>query len=219
MKNTERFFNEINGFIEDMGEISARYNAELTRLEPFKGSEGYNTLAQQAMDTRNAEVQQMRVTYRGRLNDTLAKMRETLANRPVVPPTQDQVAMLSVLQMRSSIDPDEMERVARQMEGCPMALAVLDDLAAKHKITHAKFNQELDHSWFQTKIATLERKANELLQDVADAATKQKPKDVTECLEKYGTFWPVVHEEYGGITKTETDVVKITAFSAAVDGE
>lgn len=37
MKNTEKYFNGVAGFIEDMAEISATYDKAVKRLEAFKG--------------------------------------------------------------------------------------------------------------------------------------------------------------------------------------
>ncbi len=42
MKNTEKYFYGVAGFIEDMNEINANYDKAVKRLEPFKGSDGYN---------------------------------------------------------------------------------------------------------------------------------------------------------------------------------
>ena len=134
MKKTEKYFHGVAGFIEDMAEISANYDKAVKRLEPFKGSDGYNQGMQEAQAQREDSVRQMRETYLKQFREVAAKMREAIAHRPLVPPTPEQAALLSVLQMRQSLGRDELERAAQQMDGCPAALAVLDDLAQKHKV-------------------------------------------------------------------------------------
>lgn len=48
MKNTEKYFYGVAGFIEDTQEISAVYDRAVKRLEPFKGSSGYKMEMQKA---------------------------------------------------------------------------------------------------------------------------------------------------------------------------
>lgn len=220
MKNTKSYFFNVTGFIDDMAEIWQRYDSEAKRLEKYRGSEGYNAGMKRAEAERDEAVKEMRNTYRKRFADTISKMKDALDHRPIVFPTQEQAAMLSVLQMRETLTRDELDRTADQMAGCPVALSVLDDLAKKHKIIHGRYNQELDPGWFSEKVATLERKANELLQAGVDAAGRRKPEDVVSCMEQYGVFWPIKKDvASGGLNNTQTDVAKIEYFSTAVDGE
>lgn len=219
MTNTKAYFFNVTGFIDDMKEIWQRYDSEVKRMEPYKGSEGYKDRMKQAEAERDEAVKEMRNIYRKRFDDTLSKMKETLDHRPIVFPTQEQAAMLTVLQMREKLTRDELDRTADQMEGCPVALSVLDDLAKKHNIIHGRYNQEADPGWFAQKVATLERTANELRQAGVDAAGRRKPENVVECMEKYGGFWPIRKDTASGLTDTQTDVAKIEYFSNAVDGE
>ena len=71
-------------------------------------------------------MRQMRETYLKQFREVAAKMRDSVSRRPLVAPATEQTALLSVLQMRQSLEKDELERAAQQMGGCPVALAVLD---------------------------------------------------------------------------------------------
>lgn len=222
MKNTEKYFYGVAGLIEDMSEISATYDRAVKRLEPFKGSAGYATEVRKAQTDRDAAVQRMRETYLRQFRDTVAKMRQSIDSRPLTPPTPDQVALLSVLQMRGSIDADELARAAQQMEGCPAALAVLDDLARKHKIP-GKFNREMSASDLHRKVDALESAALSLIQEGAGAASRPMPKDVVSCLDRYGCFnqvrkpdLPAWAEAVSGNMTTNT--ATIAEFRRAVDG-
>lgn len=187
MKNSEKYFYGVAGFIEDMQEVSAVYDRAVKRLEPFKGSTGYTVELQKAQAERDSAVKQMRETYLKQFRDAAQKMREAIDQRPLVPPTPEQAALLSVLQMREILDKDELARAAQQMAGCSAALAVLDDLAKKHKIT-GKFNQEMSGTDLHSKVDTLEQAALSLIQEGARAASRPMPKDVVSCLDRYGNF-------------------------------
>lgn len=222
MKNTEKYFYGVAGFIEDMQEINATYDRARKRLQAFEGSTGYTTEMQKAQTDRDAAVQRLREDYLRRFRDTVAKMREAIDHRPLTPPTPDQAALLSVLQMRESIDADELARAAQQMEGCPAALAVLDDLARKHKIP-ATFTRGLSASDLHRKVGTLEASALSLIQEGPGAASRPMPKDVVSCLDRYGCFnqvrkpglpaWAEAVSENMAV-----DTATIAEFRRAVDG-
>jgi len=223
MKNSEKYFNGVTGFIEDMAEINSKYEKAVKRLEPFKGSEGYNQEMQAVQAQRESDVRQMREIYLKQFRETAEKMREAVNCRPLVPPTPEQAALLNVLQMRQSLSRDELERAAQQMGGCSAALAVLDDLAQKHKVPGVRFNWDATADDLRGKIDTLERAALKLIQEGADAAKRRVPKDVTSCMERYGCFQQVSRKGasvYGGITNCdmEMDTQTITAFCEAVNG-
>lgn len=221
MKNTEKYFYGVAGFIEDMAEIAATHDRAVKRLEAFKGSTGYTMEIQKAQNERDAAVQRMRETYLKQFRDATAQMREAINRRPLVPPTPEQAALLSVLQMRENLDKDELARAAQQMAGCSAALAVLDDLARKHKIP-GTFNREASASDLHSKVDTLEQAALSLIQEGTGAASRPVPKDVASCLDRYGSFnqvrkaglpaWAEMTSE-----NMATDVETIKDFCAAVN--
>lgn len=223
MKNTDRYFNNVAGFIEDMQEIFGTYGRAVQSLEPFKGSVAYEQGMQTAQAERDAAVQKMRGIYLKQFRETAEKMRDAAKNRPLTPPTPEQAALLNVLQMRKSVSRDELDRAAKQLEGCPTALAVLADLAEKHKILGFRYEGEWTLADALDKIDTLEGSARKLLQKGVDAASRRIPKDVTACLCKYGYFNMVPREgagTSGGVRSDDLvpDEKTIAAFSKAVDG-
>ena len=222
MKNSEKYFHAVGGYIEDMQAISGTYDRTVQRLEQFRGSNGYAVELQKAQADRDAAVQKMRETYLKQFRDTAAKMRKAIDHRPLTPPTPEQAALLSVLQMREHLDKAELSRAAQQMEGCPAALAVLDDLAQKHKIP-VKFNREMSAADLHGKVDTLENAALSLIQEGAGAASRPVPKDVVSCLDRYGSFNQVRKSglpAWAEMTSENlmTDVETIKDFCKAVDG-
>lgn len=223
MKNTEQYFHVVGGFIEDMQEISGTYDRAVQSLEAYEGSTFYKQSMQTARAERDAAAQRMRENYLREFRGTLGAMREAVKNRPLVPPTPEQAALLNVLQMRKSVSRDELDRAARQLEGCPMALAVLADLAQAHKILGFRYEQEWSTEDALDKIDTLEGSTRKLLQEGVDAASRRIPKDVTACLCKYGYFNMVPREgadTSGGVRSEDLvpDKKTIAAFCKAVDG-
>lgn len=176
---------------------------------------------QKAQAEQDAAVQKMRETYLKQFRDTAAQMREAIDHRPLTPPTPEQAALLNVLQMRESLDKDELSRAAQQMAGCPAALAILDDLAKKHKIAGG-FNQEMSASDLHRKVDILEQAALSLIQEWAGAASRPIPKDVVSCLDRYGNFnqvrktglpaWAEMTSE-----NMTTDVETINAFCSVAN--
>lgn len=223
MKNTEKYFHSAAGFVEDMKEAAATYDRTVQSLEVYRGSVAYEQGMQKAQAERDAAVQRMRETYLKQFRDTVGKMRDAVKNRPLVSPTPEQAALLNILQMRKSVSRDELDRAARQLEGCPTALAVLADLAQAHKITGFRYEQEWSTEDALDKIDTLERSAFKLVQEGVDAASHRIPKDVTACLSKYGYFNMVPREgadTSGGVRSEDLvpDKKTIAAFCKAVDG-
>lgn len=222
MKNTEKYFYGVAGFIEDAQETTTTYDRAVKRLEPFAGSSGYESGMKEAQTDRDAAVQRLREDYLRRFRDTVAKMREAIDRRPLTPPTPEQAALLSVLQMRENVNKDELTRAAQQMGGCPAALAVLDDLARKHKIP-ATFTRGLSASDLHRKVDALESAALSLIQEGLGAASRPMPKDVVSCLDRYGNFnqvrkaglpaWAEMTSE-----NLTVDTATIAEFRRAVDG-
>lgn len=59
MKNSEKYFHAVGGYIEDMQAISGTYDRTVQRLEPFKGSAGYTAEMQKAQADLDSAVQDM----------------------------------------------------------------------------------------------------------------------------------------------------------------
>lgn len=86
MRNAERYFYNVAGFIEDMQEASATYDRAVKRLEPFAGSSGYESGMKEAQTDRDAAVQRLRETHLKQFRDTVAKMREAIDRAPLPRP-------------------------------------------------------------------------------------------------------------------------------------
>lgn len=222
MKNSEKYFRAVTDFITDVREAANEFETIAQRLERYKGSSGYDQQIADAQATRDAAVRASRERRWAEFLKITEDMRQAAANRPLVPPTTEQAALLSVLQMRTTLSRNELERAAKQLDGCPLGLAVLDDLAEKHKATGEPFNTEPDGDKITAKIKQLEAAANRLICQGAGAASRHIPENVTDCLSEYGSFGMIARPEaahYGGPMSgtVQQNTAAISAFCGAVD--
>lgn len=100
--------------------------------EGFKGSERYSRERAAAEAKRKAADDLARETARKKIKEYLQKMRVNIDNMQMPMPTQEQVAMLQILSLRSNLTIAEIDRAARNLNGNRFALAALQDIAEKH---------------------------------------------------------------------------------------
>lgn len=223
MKNSTKYHEAIANYIQTMRGIRTRYDTALRDLKDYEGSAIYDREVQAAEATRDNTASALRDSFWTSVREATAAMREAAKNRPLVPPTPEQAALLNVLQMRKSISWDELDRAARQLESCPVALAVLADLAEKHKILGFRYEGEWALADILDEVDTLEGNARKLLQAGLAAADRRVPEDITYCLFSYGCFNPIPREgadTTDGVQSKDLVPPKraIAAFCAAVDG-
>ena len=144
--NMSNFAARVARYRQELAELTDLYDAAVEALEKFKGSNGY----QPELDKLNAnwkrELDALRAEHRPLLVAPLAAMREEVAKRmgDLVVPDQRQLVMLQILNMKSTVSRSELDRAAAALQGCPLALSVLDDLAVKHEIHGCHYNDGPD---------------------------------------------------------------------------
>lgn len=217
MKNSEHYFNNVQGYFEDMAEIAQQYAMELSYLERFKGSAYYDDGVKRITAQRAEAEGAMYQTYWPRFQTCIKNMRDTVNARKTVPPTQDQLATLQALKMRSKVSIEELRQAARTMQGCPLALSVLDDIAHENGHPGARFNTAPDKGGIMLHIDNLEKSAKRLLRK--EGRYKRAPKDLAECMTKYGIF-NYTTDKTGDYTSADlrVDTAAIAAFCEVVDG-
>lgn len=144
--NMSNFAARVARYRQELAELTDLYDAAVAALEKFKGSNGY----QPELDKLNAnwkrELDALRAEHRPLLVAPLAAMRAEVEKRmgDLVVPDQRQLVMLQILNMKSTVSRSELDRAAASMQGCPLALSVLDDLAVKHEIHGCHYNDGPD---------------------------------------------------------------------------
>lgn len=116
MKLTERFCMKMRYFRSKALEIERRYQAEMEKIERFRGSEGYNDHAAQLSTTRNAELSALRTTVSSELIDLQKEFNSALDARRDPLPTPEQAAALQTLKLLEKPSP-RADCIARKGNG------------------------------------------------------------------------------------------------------
>ena len=116
--------------------------------ERFKGSEGYNADLSEAKTKRKNAIEEARKNASSKIDECIKKMRENANGISFEAPTPEQVAILQVLSIKSKISKSELDTASKSMNGNPLALSALNDIADKHYYvgspegnTHENYNR------------------------------------------------------------------------------
>lgn len=219
MKLTERYFINVKAYKDAAAEIEGEYARKMESADRFKGSEGYKELKHQATAARDAALKTERERALKSFREITAAMRENITSRKITAPTSEQLAILQALRMRGSLTADEIKQAANNMQGCPLALSVLRDLASGLDMNVHIDTGELSTSYLMERIDTLERSAAAMLRGDS-ISTNRKPETEGECLTRWG-YLGYELENVGGnlVNRGKLNQPLIDAFSAAVNGE
>lgn len=142
-------------------------------LEAMAGSKYHDTAMRAATEKREKAVKEAQSRTRAETAAIIDKMRHNAANIAADPPSAEQLAVLEVLKMRETISREELDEAAAAMGGCSMALAVVDDLAAKNGL-YSNYSRtmstRLSRSTVERMISDMERGINKILADEIGAA-------------------------------------------------
>lgn len=134
MTRTERYYELVKNYRRELRRIWADYEKTVADLDRYKGSRGFDEEMKNAASTRDTAISELQAEYLTRFGNITAAMKESALNVGMIAPTQEQLAILSALKMREKLTRDELEQAGRSLRGCPVALAVVDELALKHEI-------------------------------------------------------------------------------------
>lgn len=229
MKNSERYYLNVKWFREELQKIGDAYELALQQHAQFKGSAGYDQLVEKFDAERKAQVANLRHEHDPKFREILNNMREAEQARKLTPPTQDQLAILQALKMRSNVSNEELEQAARSLDGCPLALSVLDDIAAAREVGRRglrRFNTGPASADIKAHIDALERSVNALMRlervnhrqdytkvggDMTLYAVDRDPQSVEDCINRFGGF--LLADDAAGLTEAIGD------FCSAVDAK
>ena len=128
---TRMYFETCSGYRRDLRKIWEQYNVKLSCLERYKGSTGYADDKAKIDKDRSEAIEELQKVYQKRFNNILCGMREAAKSRAMIPPTTEQLNLLTVLRMRDSVSRDELEQAGNSLRGCPVGLGVLEEIAEK----------------------------------------------------------------------------------------
>jgi hypothetical protein len=141
-ERTRHYFEAVKGYRSGLRAIWEKYDAEMQRLEPYKGSDGYDKDVEALENARKSSVAALQMEYGKRFDSILNGMRESATSRPMTAPTPEEIALLQALKMREKIGADELKQAARTLKNNPVCLSVLDEIAEKNEIRGIRFGGE-----------------------------------------------------------------------------
>lgn len=131
---------------KELAALADARDAAVADLEQFRDSAAYSSKVAEIDAAHRVALDALRAEHRPLLTKPLEDMRAEVAKKQgdLVVPDQQQLVMLQILNMKSVVTKTELDRAAASMQGCPLALSVLDDLAAKHDIHGCRYNDGPD---------------------------------------------------------------------------
>ncbi len=137
IKNTDLFYTRAKEYQDKRKGVIDAYDQKIEKLEKAKGSQLYTEETQKAEKEKNDALEALKSEYRGYFDISLKAMSDANNARGITPPSQDQLAILQALKMRSKPTNDteraafqrELDRVANSCADNAMAISVINDIA------------------------------------------------------------------------------------------
>lgn len=198
--------------------INATFNDTVSRAKRYEGSAAHEEIMRTATAERDGELEALRRETWSKVQQIIADMRTTAASKPMIPPTASQEAILRTLRMRNKLTIDEVKQAENALAGCPIALAVLDDLAKQHGIVRTVMRSELSSADIAKYVDALENSAQRLLRG-DNARLNRERADMVELLSEYGGFAYRLVRNAVGRQDATVNREKVTEFCKIIDGE
>lgn len=140
------FAGRVARYRQELAVLADARDAAVADLEQFRDSAAYTSKVAEIDAAHKVALDALRAEHRPLLVAPLAAMREEVAKKQgdLVVPDQRQLVMLQILNMKSTVSRSELDRAAAALQGCPMGLSVLDDLAEKHGHHGCHYNDAPD---------------------------------------------------------------------------
>ena len=237
IKNTDLFYARAKEYQDKRKSIIDAYEKRITELADAKGSKYYTDETTKAETAKNDALEALKSEYRGYFDISLKAMSDANNARGITPPSQDQLAILQALKMRSKPTNDteraafqrELDRVANSCADNAMAISVINDIARDcgmirgyHSTANEMSIQDADRFITNLKAALpdfMEHDTSRAARVAADYHAQhygttgdERPLPKRALFEdKAGCYAELTHDYLTGDG--------LTAFCAAVDGE
>ena len=207
---TKKYYNAMKKYRDAVRDASDEYDLTLQKNAALYGSPRYAEIEREAAAKRDATLSTAKRETLDAVREVCATMRTNAKARKTVAPTAEQLAILQALKMREKVSAGELRHAANSLAGCPLALSVLDELAAQCPGA-GRFNNEMSDGEIDERVTALERGALAFLRG------EKSPHFDTEqeCVAEFAAF-PLVQDEKTGVS---VDLTSIARFSEAVNGE
>lgn len=134
MTNTEYLYNAMKQYQQARSAARAEFIETMKPLESAKGTPYYSDKRDTALRKREEAVKAAQDEARRVLSIAVNCMRNAISSRKMVPPTEEQLRILQMLNMRDKVSRAELDTAANAMDGNGSALALLSEIADKNDI-------------------------------------------------------------------------------------
>lgn len=211
MTNTEYLYQAMKKYQTARSAARDEYFQTMKRLESAKGSAYYTEERDKAMKKRTAAVEVAQAEARRTVENALSCMNSAITARKMTAPTEDQLRILTMLNMRTSITKAELDTAANAMEGNGTALAVLEDIARKHEIIGANYGALV-------KGGLSPDKANQVLREITTACYK-RINDTVGANRAAAAMAKFHNRRYGGSPAQEWESANASVSSKGTPGD
>lgn len=224
MNKTSLYFEYIRGYRASLREVWAEFDKQIEKLERYRGSDGYEQEASEAVSLRDSKIALLQEEFREKFGSVINSMRQATIDRPMTAPTSEQLALLQVLQMRETISRDELLQAGKTLESCPAALSVLSEIAVKNGYSGARF-QKMTTAEVMQCLDSLKDSANRLCslrkcdskREMIEAANINSPTWAANALFSYRTDCDPADEQKAMSIFGDVDADTYDDFCAAVN--
>ena len=134
LKNTEMLYRKAKEFQEKRAKLVSDYEEGLEKLKRYEGSAGYIEEVSKRQGEFLRALSELQREYRAEFSSILLSMRDGLGKRTVAPPTNEQLNILKLLDMRRTIKQDELDRVAQLVKDNAIAIGLVQETARRSGI-------------------------------------------------------------------------------------
>lgn len=139
LTRTERFFRKAKQFQDERAKLTDEFEKKIQGLHKYKGSAGYTKDVEKAENEYKKTLEELKINYQDDFYSILKGMTEAVNVRTIEAPTQEMLNLLSALKMQK-VSRDMLDRAAVAMNGNPVAIGVIQDIAKEAGIAGNYFN-------------------------------------------------------------------------------
>ena len=132
LTNSELFYRNAKKYQDDRARINENYEKQLESLKDKQGSKFFATESERLKKERDDGLTALKKDTGNTLLSVIDTMRRANAKRTTAAPTDEQLRLLKVLQMRESVTEKELTEIAETCKDNALALSVVQEVANKN---------------------------------------------------------------------------------------
>ena len=132
-------YEAVDRYMHERAMARVEYRSTMMRIADAAGTPYFDQVKEEAEKKRAARVNAAQDRARAEVKTAVDAMVEKAEKIQMTPPTEEQLRILSLLNMRSKLTKGELDAAANSMTGNAAALSLLDELAEKHDVIASSY--------------------------------------------------------------------------------